>query len=70
MDLKVEPIEPYIIFFNVVCAMRIMEYFAVIRRTVIMDARAFKELKAVEEAKTTTELREEMILERREESKE
>ena len=70
MNLKVEPIECYIIFFNVVCFMRIFEYFAVIRRTVILDARAFKEQRALEDLKSTDEIREEMILERRDDTKE
>jgi len=39
INLKEEPIECYIIFFNVLCFMRIIEYFTNIRQTVVSDAR-------------------------------
>lgn len=39
VNLKSESIETYIIFFTVVCIMRIIEYFILIRRTVLLDAK-------------------------------
>lgn len=41
IDLEIEPIESYIIFFNIVCFMRLVEFVTIVRRTVLLDARIF-----------------------------
>lgn len=57
IDLKTETVESYIIFFNIVCFMRIVEFFTIVRRTVLLDARTFLRLRA-EKEKTVEEFRE------------
>lgn len=46
LDLKIQPIESYIIFIFIVCISRIIEYFVQIRRTVVLDARIYLQTKA------------------------
>lgn len=41
VDLKQEPVESYVVFFMVICFSRVLEYFTLIRKTVIMDAKIF-----------------------------
>jgi hypothetical protein len=41
IDLETHSIESYIIFFNVICFMRMVEYMTIVRRTVLLDARVF-----------------------------
>ena len=41
VDLKKESIESYIVFFNIVCFMRIVEYVVIVRRTVWLDAKVY-----------------------------
>lgn len=66
INLKDEPIECYIIFFLVLCIMRILEYFTNIRQTVVLDARTYLKIRQEEGEKSATELREQLILERKE----
>lgn len=61
INLKQESIESYIIFFNIVCFMRLIEYFIIVRRTVLLDAKNFMSIKADMEAKTAEQIEEEML---------
>ena len=60
IDLKTETIESYIIFFNIVCTMRIFEFFTIVRRTVLLDAYNFIKLRS-EKEKTLEEYREMLL---------
>ena len=63
IDLKVQAIESYIIFFNVICFMRMIEYVTIIRRTVLVDARTYLEIKEMENQKSEEEIKEELLTE-------
>jgi hypothetical protein len=45
INLRETSIQCYIVFFNVICVMRVIEYFTVIRRTVILDIKTYVELR-------------------------
>lgn len=62
LDLKKEPIESYVIFFTVVCFMRILEYFILIRRTVLLDARIYMQTIEDDKNETKEELEAELLL--------
>jgi hypothetical protein len=64
IDLKIEPIESYIIFFNIVCFMRIIEFVTIVRRTVLLDARIFLEIRSQDNVQTKEELNEMLINEK------
>ena len=40
-DLKVKPLESWVIFFTVVCFTRVLEFFTSIKKIVLDDARIF-----------------------------
>jgi hypothetical protein len=40
-DLKVKPLESWVIFFTVVCFSRLLEFFSSIKKIVLDDARIF-----------------------------
>jgi hypothetical protein len=56
VDLKKESIESYIVFFNIVCFMRIVEYVVIVRRTVWLDAKVYLQMKEEEASMTKDEL--------------
>lgn len=62
IDLKQEPIESYIVFFMIVCSTRILEYFTLIRRTVILDAKIFLQTQTEIGESTNEELRMELLM--------
>lgn len=39
--IRLHAIGVYIVFFNVVCFMRLIEYFVIVRRTVLLDAKTY-----------------------------
>lgn len=55
-NLRIEPIESYVIFFTVVCFMRVIEYFTIIRRTVLLDAKIYLEAVRTIELKSKEQL--------------
>lgn len=40
-DLQAQTSESFVIFFYIICFMRVFEYFTIIRRTVLVDAKNF-----------------------------
>jgi predicted Co/Zn/Cd cation transporter (cation efflux family) len=58
INLRETSIQPYIIFFNVICIMRVVEYFYVVKRTIIMDINTYVKLRddPVEVEELQTEL--------------
>lgn len=48
--------ESYIIFFSVICVVRIFEYFTLIRRSVLLDAKIYLQSVADFKEKDTSEL--------------
>ena len=60
IDLKTEPIESYIVFFMVICSMRLVEYFTIVRRSVVLDARIYLESKARLESLSVEQLKKEL----------
>jgi len=56
VDLKKEAIESYIVFFNVVCFMRIVEYVVIVRRTVWLDAKVYLQMREEEASMSKDEL--------------
>lgn len=48
--------ESFVVFFFTVCLMRVIEYFTLVRRSVVLDARIFLENKATLDSLTREEL--------------
>jgi hypothetical protein len=42
INLEDETIESYVVFITIVCLMRLIEYFTLIRRSVLLDAKIYK----------------------------
>ena len=40
-DLKGQTVQSWVVFYNIVCFSRILEFFTMIRRTVLIDARNY-----------------------------
>ena len=40
-DLKNQTVQSWVVFFNVVCFSRVLEFFTMIRRTVLIDAKNY-----------------------------
>ena len=40
-DLKNQSIQSWVVFFNIVCITRILEFFTMIRKTVLIDAKNY-----------------------------
>jgi hypothetical protein len=59
VDLRNFPIESYIVFFLVVSTGRILEYFTLIRRTVVLDAKNYLQLR--DENKNKAEIEKELL---------
>lgn len=43
LDLELQTSESFVVFFFVVCLMRLVEYFTLIRRSVLLDAKIYQE---------------------------
>lgn len=43
VNLKIEVLESYVIVFFIVCVMRIVEFFTIVRRTILLDAKNYLE---------------------------
>lgn len=63
INLKQKSIESYIVFFFVICFMRMVEYVTIVRRTVLLDARVFLQVREEEKNKTAEELKEALMAE-------
>lgn len=61
INLKTHSIESYIIFFNVICFMRMIEYVTIVRRTVLLDAKVFIQIREEQNQKSADELKEELL---------
>jgi hypothetical protein len=48
-DLKVIPLESWVIFFNIVCFSRLLEFFSTIKKIVLDDARIYLQTRKMEE---------------------
>lgn len=59
-DLKAQTAESYVLFFFAVCCMRVVEYFTMVRRTVVLDARIYVESRREFEALEQNELQSRM----------
>ena len=44
VNLKANPVESYIIFTAIVCLSRLLEFFTLIRRSILLDAKIFREM--------------------------
>lgn len=45
INLRTTSIQSYVIFFNVICVMRVIEFFLVVRTTVIKDIATYVEIR-------------------------
>jgi len=48
-DLKVIPLESWVIFFNIVCFSRLLEFYSTIKKIVLDDARIYLQTRKMEE---------------------
>lgn len=59
INLVQTSIQPYIVFFNIICIMRVIEFWTVVRRTVFMEMKTFVEVR--EEQLKLEELQSELL---------
>lgn len=59
--LRKDPISSWLVFFSIVCFYRCLEYFTVIRKSIVCDAKTFLEQKEAAKIKSHKEMQEELF---------